>query len=120
MANPIQSYRDLIVWQKTFDLGLHVHRLAGVLPEAERFGLISHLRRSAILTPSYIADGYGRSGPEYPRLLKSARGVVYQMDTQLLFAKELEYLDDQQYESAKRRVDESERVLAGLIRSLGG
>lgn len=120
MAESINSYRDLIAWQKAFDLGLHVHRLAGSLPDSERFGLVSTLRRSAIFAPSFISDGYGRSGPDYPRQLKNARGMVYQMDTQLLFARELGYFDDERYEPAKKRLDECERVLAGLIRSLGG
>jgi four helix bundle protein len=120
MSQPINTYQDLIAWQKAFDLGLNVHRMAGNLPEAERFGLIAHMRRSAITAPSLIADGYGRAGPDYPRQLKSARGMVYQMDTQLLFARELGYFDQNQYEPAKKQLDECERVLAGLIRSLGG
>jgi len=115
----INSYKDLIAWQKAFNLGLRVHRAAGSLPDQERFGLISQLRRAAIFAPSYIADGYGRGGPDYPRLLKSARGVIYEMDTQLLFAKELEYITPERYTPLKADLDEAERVLAGLIRSLG-
>ena len=116
----INSYQDLIAWQKAFALGLSVHRVAGALPESERFGLVSQLRRAAIFAPSYIADAYGRGGTEYVRLLKSARGVIYEMDTQLLFARELEYLTPEKYTPLKGDLDEAERVLAGLIRSLGG
>jgi four helix bundle protein len=115
----INSYKDLIAWQKAFQLGLRVHRAAGALPEGERFGLISQLRRAAVFAPSYIADAYGRGGADYPRLLKSARGVIYEMDTQLLFARELEYIPPQKYAPLKADLDEAERVLAGLIRSLG-
>lgn len=114
----IKSYQDLIAWQKAFHLGLRVHRAAGSLPDQERFGLVSQLRRAAIFAPSYIADGYGRGGSDYLRLLKSARGVIYEMDTQLLFAKELEYLKPELYTPLKAGLDEAERVLAGLIRSL--
>ncbi len=119
MAEPIKSYRDLIAWQKAFDLGKRVYALAGGLPEHERFGLIAAIRRLAYSIASQIAAGYGKGNTgDYLWHLKHARGEIYQLDTQLMFAFDFKYLDTDQYEPVKSQLDESERVLAGLIRSL--
>ena len=121
MAEPIKSYRDLIAWQKAYGLGLRVYSMAGRFPEAERFGLIGSLRRTATTVASNIAQGYGRGNTsDYLWFLKLARGELYQIDTQLLFATDLKYIEPGDYARLKSELDEAERVLAGLIKSLGG
>lgn len=75
--------------------------------------------RSAISVASNIAEGYGRgSSQDYIRFLRIARGSLYEMDTQLLFALRLGYLAPDQHETLQSEVDECGRILAGLIRSL--
>ena len=116
---PIQSFRDLIAWQKAFALGVNLHRLAGGLPESERFGLADQLRRGSVSVASNIAEGYGRGGrSDYVRFLKIARGALYELDTQLMFAVEFAYIQRDAYDEVKAQLDECERILAGLIRSL--
>ncbi len=120
MAEPIKSYRDLIAWQRAFRLGCTVYKLAGTLPEGEKFGLMAQLRRDARLAASQIAQGYGRGNTtDYVWFLKQVRGTLYGLDTELLFALEFTYLERTVYEGVKGELDECERVLAGLIRSLG-
>ena len=115
----IQSYRDLIAWQKSFALGLAIYELSDSLPDNERFGLISQIRRNAVSISSNIAEGYGRGSlSDYVRFLRIARGAMYEPDTQLLFCIELSFIQASVYEGMKNRLDEAERVLAGLIRSL--
>ncbi len=115
----IQSFRDLVAWQKAFSFGLTVYRVVAMLPPHERFGLTDELRRGATRAASDIAEGYGRgSRADYVRFLKIARGVLYEIDTQLLFCVELTYITTAVYDSAKLELDECERILAGLIRSL--
>ncbi len=115
----IRTYRDLVAWQRAYSFGMSVYRLAGKLPDHERYGLSSQLRRGAIAPASNIAEGYGRgSRRDSLRFLKIARGTLYELDTQLLFAVELEYLTTELYERVKAQLDECERVLAGLIRSI--
>ena len=118
-AGKISTYKDLIAWLKAFQLGLNIYQIAGNLPDHERYGLISQLRRGAISIASNIAEGYGRgSKTDYLRFLKIARGALYELDTQLLFADQLTYINKDAYKGVKEQLDESERVLAGLIRSL--
>lgn len=115
----MNSYRDLIAWQKTFDLGLFAHDLAGQFPDSERFGLIASIRRLAYQVPSLIADGYGQqNASEYLRHLRTARGDLYQIDTQMLFAVKRGYLKEDAHQAFAARWDECIRVLAGLIKSI--
>jgi four helix bundle protein len=115
----IQSYKDLVAWQLAFKLGLLIYRICEDLPRHEQFGLASQLRRGAVSVASNIAEGYGRSGRiDYLRFLKIARGSLYEVETQLLFAEKLKYGDSNRITIAKSALGDCERVLAGLIRSL--
>lgn len=115
----VNSYRDIVAWQKSFQLGLLVYKVSNGFPEVEKFGLTSQLRRGVVSISSNIAEGYGRgTTAEYLRFLRIARGSLYEIDTQLQFAMELGYLEQKHYEDVKDAIDESERILAGLIRAI--
>lgn len=115
----VDTYRDLAVWQNAFALGLSVYRITASFPDAERFALTNQLRRAAVSIASNIAEGYGRgSTSDYIRFLKVARGSLYEVDTQLLFAVELQYTTKDAYASIKNELDNCQRPLAALIRSL--
>ena len=115
----ITSHRDLTAWQKAFQLGMAIYRESGEFPPEERFSLTLQIRRSAVSVPSNIAEGYGRgSTRDYLRFLRTARGSLYEVDTQLLFAVELGYVNQVRHEALQRGVDEVGRLLGGLIRSV--
>jgi len=101
------------------DLGLEVYALTKRLPESERFGLVSQLRRAAVSVASNIAEGYGRgTTADYIRFLRGARGSLYEIDTQALFCVRLEYVPADTYTPILDRINECGRILAALIRSL--
>ncbi|HWB20946.1 MAG TPA: four helix bundle protein [Phycisphaerales bacterium] len=115
----IRSFRDLVAWQKAFHLGIQLHRIARTFPSEERFALSMQLRRCAISIASNIAEGYGRESlPDYVRFLRIARGSLYEAETQLLFANELKFVSIEQLNIVQQQLDETSRVLGGLIRSL--
>jgi four helix bundle protein len=115
----INSHRDLIAWQKAFDFATAVYEATKSFPTDERFGLISQLRRGAVSVVSNIAEGYGRgSTADYVRFLRTSRGSLYEIDTQLLLALRLEFLSDGVHRALQNQLDESAKVLAGLIRSI--
>ena len=113
----IKTFRDLIVWQKGMALAKEVYKATCLMPDAERFGLTAQMRRAAVSIPSNVAEGYARqSRVEYIRFLKVARGSLAELRTQFLLARELSFL--QHSADLGPLLDETERLLAGLIRSL--
>lgn len=89
------------------------------MPDHERFGLVSQLRRGAVSVASNIAEGYGRqSTMDYIRFLRMARGSLYELETQMLFATEFGYVDQVSCGEVLAQLSECGRLLAGLIRSL--
>ena len=100
-------------------LAIRVLRAANTFPKSEASGLASQVRRSAVSVPSNIAEGYGRgSRIEYVRFLRIARGSLFELDTQLLLARDMGYITVKGYESLLADWVEVSKVLAGLIRRL--
>jgi four helix bundle protein len=84
----VKSYRDLIAWQRGMDLAVEVYEATTDWPDAERFGLISQIRRAAVSIPSYIAEGHGRrSDPEFRHFLGIAHGSLCELETCFLFGR---------------------------------
>ncbi len=119
MGTHIESFRDLIAWQKTFRLGLDVYQLTVDFPDHERYGLTAQMRRASVSVPSNIAEGYGRESlADYVRFLKVARGSLFEVETQLLFTAELGYVSEEDLHKILDRIHECGRILNGLIHSL--
>lgn len=117
--NEIQSHRDLVAWQKAVELGLQVYDATKNFPSDERFGLVSQLRRGGVSVASNIAEGYGRaSTSDYLRFLRVARGALFEVDTQLIFAVRLSFIETAKYAELEAKCKECGRILAGLIRSI--
>jgi four helix bundle protein len=113
------SYKDLILWQKALDLAVLVHGATAALPRAERYGLVSQLRRAATSIPSNIAEGSGRStAREYIYFLRVARGSIAELETQLLLSQRVGYLPEGEVANLQTRIDEVARILHALMASL--
>ena len=82
MKNPIQSFKDLIVWQRSISLVTEAYVVAQKLPEVERFGLASQIRRAAVSIPSNIAEGTKRkTRKDYVYFLRTANGSAAELET---------------------------------------
>lgn len=113
----MKTFRDLIAWQKARELAKLIYVVTRQMPPDERFGLTMQMRRASVSIPSNIAEGHARqSRPDYLRFLRTARGSLAELTTQVCIAEELEMLpNNQQLQSL---LAETDRVLQGLIRSL--
>jgi four helix bundle protein len=113
----MESFRELIVWQKGIMLVKDVYDKSRGFPKEEIFGLRMQLRRCAVSVPSNIAEGYGRQHTsEYIRFLQIARGSLFELVTQLEIAVSLAYLDD--ITDLLKDCDEIAKMLNVLIRRL--
>jgi len=100
------SFKDLIVWRKSYKLALEVYKVTGGFPKSETYGLSQQMRKAAISIPSNIAEGYGRQHKaEYDQFLSIAYGSLLELETQFLLASDLEYVtENPQIEELLREV----------------
>jgi four helix bundle protein len=110
------SFRDLVVWQKSMRLVTDVYRAAKSFPPREQYELTNQICRAAVAIPSDVAEGKGRlSKKEYVQMLSRARGSSYEVQTQLEVAFNLEYLDKPSFDTLIEKAAEVGRLLNGLI-----
>jgi len=115
----LQSYRDLIVWQKSIDLVVSVYQLAKKFPDVEKYGLTSQIRRAASSIPANIAEGYGRTHRgDYLRHLSFAKGSLYELETHLVIAVRLNYIDREEIKIIWDLAQDIGKMLNKLIKSL--
>ena len=115
----LKSYKDLNVWQKAYELCLKIYSITAQFPKEEKYGLTSQIRRSAVSIPSNIAEGYGRkTTADYIRMLYIAYGSVCELETQILLAGDLGFIEKGQLDIRIREIAEIERMLKALIKSL--
>ncbi len=116
---PIRSYRDLEVWQRGVDLVELIYKLTPSFPSEEKFGLTAQIRRAAVSIPSNIAEGWGRdSTKEYVRFVRIARSSLFEVETQLIIAHRLGYLNEDELKTSLQETEVESRMLLSLIRSL--
>ena len=119
MGVEIRTFRDLLVWQKSMALVTEVYRASAEFPTHERYGLSSQIRRCAVSIPSNIAEGFGRhSTTDYIRFLTIANGSLYELQTQVEIALNLEYMESNIYDTLHEQTREIERMMSSLIQSL--
>lgn len=115
----MKTYRELIVWQKSMQLVTEVYQVTKRFPETEIYGLVAQSRRCAVSIPSNIAEGYGRKATaDYLRFLQIAMGSLFELQTQMEVALNLQYIEHCQYENIYEKSREIERMLSSLIRKL--
>ena len=118
-SGEVRHYRDLLVWQKAVDWVETVYAATRAWPQDERFGLTSQIRRAAVSVPSNLAEGCARrSTAEFIRFLSIGRGSLAEVETQIIIATRLGYLDQALQSSLLEAADEISRMLAGLIAKL--
>lgn len=90
-----KSFKDLIVWQKSYRLVLEVYKITKAFPSSEIYSLTQQIRRAAISLPSNIAEGYGRKhNTEYQQFLSIAYASLLELETQYLLAIDLKYINN--------------------------
>ena len=99
---------------------LKIYEVTNSFPKEEIWGLTSQIRRSAVSVPSNIVEGKARgSRKDFKRFLLIARGSLEEVKYQSLLAKELKYMNDEQYEEITVMIEDVGRLLGGMIRKVG-
>lgn len=115
----VRHFKELIVWQKAVDLAVAVYEATKRFPSEERYGLASQLRRASVSVASNIAEGQCRgAGGDFIRFLRMARGSLGELETQLILAQRLTFVDVEVEAQLLELAGEVGRLLNGLLNSL--
>jgi four helix bundle protein len=115
----INSYRNLIVWQKSVALVTDIYTLTKSFPQEEKFGIVSQLNRASVSIPSNIAEGWGRkSSKNYLQFLRISRGSLMETETLLEISKNLNYINEREFKVISDNIEEVSKILQGLIKSI--
>ena len=115
----MKNYKELEVWQTGMDLAVHVYQLTKAFPPEERYGLSSQIQRAAISVPANIAEGWGRgSTKEYIQFLRIARASLMELETHLILAKRLSYIQEDQLSILQQEIETLGKRINSLIQSL--
>jgi four helix bundle protein len=115
----MQSFRDLIAWQRAMDLAAAVYEVTRSWPREEIYGLTAQTRRAAVSVMANIAEGKGRTGSrEFLHHLSIADGSLAEVEAHLLLAQRLGFLDETTMAPLLQQIAETRRLVRGLIRGL--
>lgn len=113
------GFRSLITWQKAYDLALEIYKETNSFPKEEIYGLTSQIRRSVLSVPANIAEGYEREyRKEYLRFLMIAKGSLGELETYLLFCRDMKLFDIDTFNRIDGKRKEVGKMIVGLARAL--
>ena len=102
----MHRFKDLDIWKLSRQFCSEIYSITTTFPENEKFGLTNQLRRSSVSVPSNIAEGCSRSSnKDFSRFLEIAIGSLYEIETQLLIASDLGYLNHANLEELLSTID---------------
>ncbi len=115
----IKTFRDLKIWQQSMELVTEIYRATSSFPEEEKYGLTSQLRRSSVSIPSNISEGFGRNSQgDFKRFVNISMGSLFELQTQIEVAKNLEFISKEIFENLYDNSREIERMMSSFIRTL--
>ena len=110
----LRNHKDLDVWKKSMTLVLDTYKMSKSFPKSEIYGLASQMRRSAVSIPSNIAEGAARkSRKEFNQFLYIALGSLAELETQIIIACQLGYIE--KIQSFEEDIRDIKQMLNGLI-----
>jgi len=119
MQNNIKHFTDLLAWQKNHQLVLEIYKITKKFPKDELFGLTSQIRRAVVSITSNIAEGFGRYYfKDKARFYIMARGSSTEVQNQLILAKDLGYINKDEFNKIKIISFEGYKLICGIISAM--
>jgi four helix bundle protein len=113
------DFKQLKVWRKAHEMTIETYRVTAAFPKAEMYGLTSQLRRAAASIGANIAEGCGRrSDGEMVRFLQIARGSASEVEYHILLARDLHFIEGDDFRALARQSDELQRMLTALMQTV--
>ncbi|WP_262248571.1 four helix bundle protein [Parapedobacter soli] len=111
--------KEIHVWRKAVELATYIYKTVADFPSDERFGLTNQIKRAVVSIASNIAEGAGRnSDKEFVQFLGIANGSSYELQTQIIIARNLGLLDDNSTKYIEEQLDEIQKMIYGFQKKL--
>lgn len=115
----MRPHEKLEVWKKAVDFVVLIYEITKSFPSDEKFGLTSQIRRASVSIPANIAEGAARrTDNEFLQFVSIAQGSSSEVETELLIAYRIGYLQQTKYSELKQELDSIGRMLVGLSNHL--
>ncbi|MFK8037720.1 MAG: four helix bundle protein [Crocinitomicaceae bacterium] len=115
----IKSYKDLLIWQNGITLAKMTYELCEKFPKDEVYGIQSQVKRSAVSIASNIAEGWGRNYKQsFIHFLRIAKGSLFELETQMIIAKELKFVSNKEVEEIFKLIIEESKMLNAFIKKI--
>ena len=102
----MHKFKELEIWKKSRLFCSEIYKITSNFPESEKFGLTNQLRRASVSIPSNIAEGSSRSSnKDFARFLQITLGSAYEIETQLLIAFDLKFINNEQLEKLSQNLE---------------
>ncbi|MBI2268510.1 MAG: four helix bundle protein [Candidatus Blackburnbacteria bacterium] len=116
-ARKIKSFTDLNAWKQAHELVLLIYKITKKFPHEEQFGLVNQIRRAVVSITSNIAEGFSRSSyKEKSQFYSMALGSLTEVQNQLLIAKDLKYIAQEEFMEIANKTVAVNKLLNGLIK----
>ena len=113
----MRPHHKLEAWIKAIQLVTDVYKSSEGFPKEERYGLTSQIRRAAVSIPANLAEGAGRrSSKEFAHFLSNSQGSASELETELIIANRLGYLDETTFAKLISQLERIGRLITGLTR----
>ncbi len=115
----MRNFKELKIWQKGFEIAVKSYKLTGSFPKEEKYGITSQIIRVSVSIPSNIAEGSSRSSEkDYNRFIEISLGSSFELETQLLISKALNFGEANLTAEILKDLDEEQKMLIGFMNKL--
>jgi four helix bundle protein len=115
----MHNFKKLDIWVKSMELVTDIYLLTNSFPNQERFGLTSQTQRAAVSIPTNIAEGSAKSSnKDFARFLEMSIGSSFELETELILALNLKYIDSLVFKSIQTKINEIQKMIIGFKQSL--
>ncbi len=113
----MRPHHNLEAWNKAIELVIDIYKDTERFPKEERYGLTGQIRRAAVSIPANLAEGAGRhSKKEFAHFLSNSQGSASELETELVIAHRLGYLDQTSFAKLIAQLERIGRLITGLRR----
>jgi len=115
----MKNFKELRIWQKGIEIAVKAYKATEQFPSQEKFGIVSQITRAGVSIPSNIAEGSSRSSiKDYARFVELSLGSSFELETQLLIARQLNFGHTETIDHLLFEVGEEQKMLQGFLSKL--